>query len=114
MLMKPEIQAALQAVGLSPKKDQETIRGKFEEAGLGLEQILSELRGILDFSTSEHLRLRAIENVLKAFGALQPDTAKSDAPQITLIFTGSEAEGSAALNFLKPPANFDEINKKVN
>lgn len=117
-LLNPEIQKALRAAGLekgtpSPTETPEVnnVQGYLNDAGSSLEESIKRLVHIAENSTSEALRLRAEEGILKLHGVMK-DQAPA-LPTINIIIqepAGSVGRGVQGTNPIFLPR---ELIKKV-
>ena len=91
-LIRPEIQKILRESGLleseevKARKDARPLAERLDAAGLGLDETLEELAMVAKGSGNESLRVRCLETVLKAHGALK-ESAPS-APSFTIVIQG--------------------------
>lgn len=92
-LISPEIQAVLREAGLlesagdKNKKDSRPLSEKLDAAGLGLDETLEELAIVVKGTGNESLRVRCLETVLKAHGALKETPTAS--PSFTIVINGA-------------------------
>jgi hypothetical protein len=91
-LIKPEIQKVLRASGLDTSEPSEAPQGsiseKLDRAGLSKDELADELSIIIKSSGNESLRLRAIEQALKAHGVLK-ESQPVAVPSFTVIIKNS-------------------------
>ena len=96
-LIRPEIQKVLRQAGLAPaardSQSQQTISEQLDAAGLSLPETLEELALVAKSSGNESLRVRCLETVMKAHGALK-ETAPAP-PSFTIIIQPSSFQESA-------------------
>lgn len=81
-ILKPEIQAALRAAGIS-KSPNGSLEESLDSSGLTLDSSLSTISQIQEFGGSETSRLRAAELALRARGFLKDQSPT--APSITIV-----------------------------
>lgn len=90
-LLNANIQQALREAGLSPSDKERTTQEALKDAGLSLGETLATVSQIMYNGSSDALRLRAAEDVLKAHG-LMKDTAVQ-APQVIININDPAAAG---------------------
>jgi hypothetical protein len=90
-LIRPEIQQVLRSAGLLGEEKTSSSKGtlaeKLEAAGIGLDETLEQLAFVAKESGNESLRVRCLETILKAHGALKETTAAP--PSFTIVINGS-------------------------
>lgn len=85
-ILKPDIQAALRASGLSPSEtDEKPLLANLEDAGLSQDAVLKNLGFIMENGGSDAIRLRAIENALKVRGLMKDSAAPAPQISITIV-----------------------------
>jgi hypothetical protein len=114
-LIKPEIQKILRAAGLEkePGNESESLIDKLSNAGLSGDALAEEITNIALHSNNDHLRLRALETVLKVRGALKDQPPSL--PSFTVVIQNSnkdlsETEGVNPILF--PRQSLNPENKK--
>jgi len=111
-LINPEIQELLRQAGLQEpgkvSKDGRTVGEKLDAAGLSLDETLEELHFVVKNSGNEALRVRCLETIMKAHGALKESAPAP--PSFTIIIQ----ENSAIQNPTSTPATNQQTLKGVN
>jgi hypothetical protein len=99
-LMRPEHQAqlrqanqVLEKAGLKKPQVEGSLGDKLNAVGLSLDETLTELELIAKSSQNEALRLRALETVLKAHGALKETPAAPPTFTINIINSDKDTSG---------------------
>jgi hypothetical protein len=90
-LIRPEIQQVLRSAGLlseeKPKGISSSLTEKLDAAGIGLDETLEQLAFVAKESGNESLRVRCLETILKAHGALKESAPAI--PSFTIVINGS-------------------------
>ena len=87
-LLKANIQDALRAAGLSKAGGSAAgINEKLDEAGLSDEEVLDQVAQVMMHGSSDSIRLRAAETVLKVRGHMKE--ASAPPPPITIVIQGT-------------------------
>jgi hypothetical protein len=82
-ILKPEIQKALRAAGLTREVSEVPLSDRLEVAGLGLDSTLEILHDLAHNSGNENTRRQAIETVLKLHQVLKDQPAAP--PSVTIV-----------------------------
>jgi len=102
-LVKPEIQKALRAAGLlkdAPAAEEGSVIEKLNNAGLSLEEVLDEYANLALRSGNEAIRARALQDILKAHGALKETTPAP--PSFTIVIQPSDFSSLSATQGINP------------
>jgi hypothetical protein len=95
-LIRPEIQQVLRNAGLlgeeKSKSGGRSLTDRLDDAGLGLDDTLEQLAFVAKESGNEALRVRCLETILKAHGALKESAPA--APSFTLVINGSPSDSA--------------------
>ena len=87
-LLKANIQDALRAAGLAkPEGSKGSVEEQLDEAGLSLTETLEQIENVLTRGTSDAVRLRAAETLLKVRGLMKEQSAPP--PPITIVIQGT-------------------------
>jgi len=108
-ILRPEIQKALRAAGLSKDQNETSLDEKLNACGLSLEETLSQLSDIAHAGGNETTRLRALETSLKLSKVLndQPTTI----PNITIVI--NDPGRAAGVNPILIPREVKSIEKDL-
>lgn len=101
-LIRPEIQQVLRSAGLLPSEEKSsrgnssTLVEKLDAAGIGLDETLEQLAFVAKESGNESLRVRCLETILKAHGALKESAPAI--PSFTIVINGSPSSSVESAN----------------
>jgi hypothetical protein len=110
-LIKPEIQDVLRSAGLlgpqKPRSSETSLNEKLDAAGLSLEDTLEQLAFVAKESGNEALRVRCLETVLKAHGALKESAPA--VPSFTIIINSNSTSDSKETQLAGVPEGVNPI-----